>query len=149
MRHMKRTLAGLAAVVPFLWGAAPLAVADTAQPAGKVLIEGTSVGAGVGVNWGDGTLTYQGRDYKFSVSGLNLVDVGISRVGAVGNVYNLEKVSDLEGTYFAGKAGFALVGGADAMVLRNTNGVVITLKGAQEGAKLALGPAGVHVSLED
>jgi hypothetical protein len=146
---MKRTLAGLAMVLPLLWGAAPTAAVNAALPEGRVLIEQTSIGAGVGVNWGDGTLTYQGRDYKFSVSGLNLLDVGISRIGAVGDVYNLEKVSDLEGTYFAGKAGFALVGGADAMVLRNTNGVVITLKGAQEGAKLALGPAGVHVSLED
>jgi hypothetical protein len=145
---MKRTLAGLVLVLPMLWGAAPAAAVDSAQPAGKVLLEGTSVGAGVGVNWGDGTLTYQGRDYKFSVSGLNLVDVGFSRVGAVGDVYNLENVSDLEGTYFAGKAGFALVGGADAMVLRNTNGVIITLKGVQEGAKLALGPAGLHISLD-
>jgi hypothetical protein len=87
------------------------------------------------------------------VSGVSLLDVGVSQINAVGNVYNLHEVSDLAGTYVAGDAGFALVGGADALVLRNGNGVIITLEGVQlegvqEGAKLALGPAGMHISLD-
>jgi hypothetical protein len=57
-------------------------------------------------------------------------------------------VSDLAGNYVAGEAGFALAGGANAMALRNQNGVVITLAAVQEGAKLALGPAGVHITLQ-
>ena len=148
MRQVKRTLAGLVLVLPLFWGATPAAAANQAQPAGRVLLEGTSVAAGVGVNWGDGTLTFQGRDYKFSMSGLSLLDVGVSQIRAVGNVYNLENVSDLAGTYVAGKAGFALVGGVDAMVLTNRNDVIITLQAEEDGAKLALGPAGMHISLE-
>ena len=148
MRQVKRTLAGLVLVLPLFWGATPAAAANQAQPAGRVLLEGTSVAAGVGVNWGNGTLTFQGRDYKFSMSGLSLLDVGVSQIRAVGNVYNLDKVSDLAGTYMAGEAGFALAGGADVMALRNQNGVVITLSAVQEGAKLDLGPAGLSIAMQ-
>ena len=148
MLQMKRTLPQLVLVLLLLWGATPAAAENAAQPTGKVILEGTSIAAGVGVNWGDGTLSFQGRDYKFSVAGLSAVDVGVSQIRAVGNVYNLDKVSDLAGTYMAGEAGFAMVGGADALVLRNQNDVIITLAAEQEGAKLVLGPAGVHITLQ-
>jgi hypothetical protein len=148
MNQMKRTLARLVLVLPLLWGVTQAAARNTAQPTGRIALESTSIAAGVGVNWGDGTLRFQGHDYKFSVSGLSLVDVGISKINAVGKVYNLAKASDLAGTYVAGEAGFALAGGADVMALRNQNGIVITLSAVQEGAKLALGPAGMSITLK-
>ena len=148
MLQMKRALPPLVLVLLVLWGATPAAAENAALPTGKVILEGTSIAAGVGVSWGDGTLTFRGQDYQFSVAGLSMVDVGVSQIRAVGNVYNLSKASDLAGTYMAGEAGFALVGGADALVLRNQNDVIITLAAEQEGAKLALGPAGVHITLQ-
>ena len=148
MIQMKRTLARLVLVLPLLWGATQAAAKDTAQPVGRIAMEGTSVAAGVGVNWGDGTLRFQGQNYKFSVSGLSLVDVGIAKLNAVGEVYNLTKATDLAGTYVAGEAGFAVAGGAEVMTLRNQNGVVITLSAVEEGAKLALGPAGLRLTMQ-
>ena len=81
------------------------------KPSGKVKIESTSIAAGVGVSWGDGTLRFKGKQYQFSIEGMTLVDVGISKASAVGDVYDLKDVSQFEGTYVAGEAGFALAGG--------------------------------------
>ena len=148
MIQMKRTLARLVLVLPLLWGVTQAAAKNEAQPVGRIAMEGTSIAAGVGVNWGDGTLRFQEQNYKFSVSGLSLVDVGIAKLNAVGEVYNLTKASDLAGTYVAGEAGFAVAGGAEVMTLRNQNGVVITLSAVQEGAKLALGPAGLSITMQ-
>jgi len=148
MIQMKRTLARLVLVLPLLWGATQAAAKNAAQPVGRIAMEGTSIAAGVGVNWGDGTLRFHEQNYKFSVSGLSLVDVGIAKLNAVGEVYNLTKASDLAGTYVAGEAGFAVAGGAEVMTLRNQNGVVITLSAVQEGAKLALGPAGLSITMQ-
>ena len=148
MIRMKQTLTRLVLVGSLLWGATQAAAQSEAAPAGRIALESTSIAAGVGVNWGDGVLNFQGKDYKFSASGLNLIDLGISKVSAVGEVYNLSNASDLARTYVAGKAGFAVAGGAAAMVLRNQNGVVITLSAVEEGAKLALGPSGVSITMQ-
>jgi len=86
MIQMKRTLARLVLVLPLLWGATQAAAKNAAQPVGRIAMEGTSIAAGVGVNWGDGTLRFHEQNYKFSVSGLSLVDVGIAKLNAVGEV---------------------------------------------------------------
>jgi hypothetical protein len=36
---------------------------------GKVAIQSTSIAAGVGVSWGDGTLRFNGKEYRFSIEG--------------------------------------------------------------------------------
>ena len=148
MTQLKQTLIRLVLALSLLWGATPAAAQDTPQPVGRIAIEGGSVAAGVGVDWGDGTLRFQGQNYKFSVSGLSLLDVGIAKLNAVGEVYHLRQPSDLAGTYVAGEAGFALAGGADVMTLRNQNGVIVTLSAVEEGAKLALGPASLSVTMQ-
>ena len=47
---------------------------------GTVRIESTSIALGIGVTWGDGVLTYEGKEYHFSVSGLSVVDLGVASV---------------------------------------------------------------------
>jgi hypothetical protein len=106
---------------------------------GKVAIQSTSIAAGIGVSWGDGQLNFKGKQYLFSIEGLTLVDVGISKASAVGDVYDLKDISQFEGTYVAGEAGFALAGGMGGMSLRNQNGVVMHLRSVTQGAKLQLG----------
>jgi hypothetical protein len=73
--RMKRTLLGLLLML-LLVGGGTQAVAQSARPEGRVALESTSIAAGVGVDWGDGTLRFDGQDYKFSVSGLSLGDWG-------------------------------------------------------------------------
>jgi len=122
--------------------------ADAPKPSGKVSITSTSIAAGIGVSWGDGTLNFNGKDHKFSIQGLTLVDFGISKADAVGDVYNLTDVSKFEGNYLAGEAGFALAGGMGGMSLRNQNGVIMHLRSVTTGAKLQLGPSGMNIKLK-
>src|SRR5512132_2840599 len=116
--------------------------AEKATPAAKVSIESTSIAAGIGVSWGDGKLNFKGKDYPFSVDGLSLVDWGISKVNATGDVYNLTDVSKFAGTYVAAEAGLTLAGGMGGMVLRNSNGVILHLRSFSQVAQLQLGTSG-------
>jgi len=122
--------------------------AQSQKPSGKVSIESTSIAAGIGVSWGDGKLNFKGKTYPFSVDGLSLVDWGISKASAVGDVYNLTDASKFAGNYVAAEAGFALAGGMGGMVLRNENGVVMHLRSVSQGAKLQLGTSGLKITMK-
>ena len=122
--------------------------AQKATPSGKVTLETTSIAAGVGVSWGDGKLTLKGKSYPFSVDGLSLVDWGISKANAVGDVYNLKDAGQFGGTYVAAEAGLTLAGGMGGMVLRNENGVVLHLRSVSQGARLQLGTSGLIIKMK-
>ena len=122
--------------------------AEKATPSGKVSLSTTSIAAGVGVSWGDGKLTFKGKDYPFSVDGLSLVDWGISKAQANGDVYNLTDVSKFGGTYLAAEAGLTLAGGMGGMVLRNSDGVILHLRSTSRGARLQLGTSGLTIRMK-
>jgi hypothetical protein len=122
--------------------------AEKAKPSGKVTVESTSIAAGVGVSWGDGKLNFKGKDYPFSVEGLSLVDWGISKVNATGDVYNLTDPAKFAGTYVAAEAGLTLAGGMGGMVLRNANDVIIHLRSVSQGAQLQLGTSGLIIKMK-
>jgi len=115
---------------------------------GKITLESKSIAVGVGVSWGDGVLEYQGKKYPFSVSGLSVVDLGISKATARGDVANLKKLEDFSGNYVAAAAGATIAGGASAVALKNQNGVEMTLTATTQGVKLALAGAGVTIKLK-
>ena len=125
-----------------------VAAEKAATPSGKVTIQSTAIAAGVGVTWGDGTLSFKGKNYPFSIDGLTLVDWGISKVNATGDVYNLDDVAKFGGTYVAAEAGLTLVGGVGGMVLRNQNGVVLHVRSTSQGARLQLGTSGLSIKLK-
>ena len=120
----------------------------TAPPPAWVEFERTSVAAGIGINWGGGTLQFEGRDYGFSVKGVSLGDLGASKLSALGNVRHLDNISDFAGTYVAVGAGIAAGPGASAVTMRNENGVVITLRSDLQGAQLTLGAEGLRIALD-
>ena len=124
-----------------------VAAADD-KPSGTVTIESKSVALGVGVSWGDGKLSYQGKTHTFSVKGLSVVDVGVSKVSARGKVFNLKKFADFAGTYAAAQAGAAVGGGMSVVALRNQNGVVLELTSTQTGVKFTLAGEGIEVKLK-
>lgn len=130
-----------------LLGAGGMAAADD-QPSGSVTIESKSVALGVGVSWGDGKLHYKDKTYSFTVRGLSVVDLGVSKVSARGEVFHLDKLSDFAGTFAASEAGAAVGGGMSAVVLRNQNGVVLELTSTQTGVKLTLAGEGIEVKLK-
>ena len=118
-------------------------------PSGTVSLTSKAIAVGIGVSWGNGKLKFHGKEYKISVKGLSLMDLGISSASAVGNVYNLKQVSDIAGTYVAAQAGVALGGGGGGVTMQNQNDVLIKLKGTKVGVALALGPAGVSITLKE
>ena len=115
---------------------------------GKVTLASKSIAVGVGVSWGDGTLEYHGKKYPFTVSGLSVIDLGIAKVTARGQVAKLTKVEDFAGNYVAAGAGATLGGGASAVALKNQNGVEMTLTATTKGVKLALATGGVEIKLK-
>jgi hypothetical protein len=84
----------LAVTMLFVFGLMPLIAADVS---GKVSIQTTSIAAGVGVQWGEGTRAYNGKKRPFSLQGLDVVGLGYAQVAAEGTVSNLTKLSDFEG----------------------------------------------------
>jgi hypothetical protein len=122
--------------------------AEKATPSGKIAIESRSIAAGIGITWGDGKLSFKGKDYPFSIDGLTLVDFGISKASAAGEVYNLTDPAKLAGTYVAAEAGIVLAGGVGGMVLRNQDGVIIHLHSVSRGAKLQLGTSGLTIKMK-
>jgi hypothetical protein len=96
-------------------------------------------------------LTYQGKSYPVSISGVSLMDVGISSFTGAGKVYDLNSPRNIAGTYAAGQATFAIAGGASAMSMRNENGVTIVIlknEGQESGTQLSIGPAGMRIMMK-
>lgn len=142
--NRRATLGFLAAAACGLAFSGPAMAEDVLS--GTVKIQSTSVALGIGVTWGEGELTYQGKVYKFNVNGLSVVDLGVSSVTATGKVYNLKSLDDFPGNYVAGQAGAAVGGGVAASRMKNQNGVVIGLDSTQTGAKLTLAAEGVQIN---
>ena len=119
----------------------------SAPPPPFVELESTAIAAGIGARFGEGTLLVAGQEHPFTVKGLTLGDLGVSRISASGGVENLGDISDFEGHYVALEAGAAAGVGASTLTMRNENGVVITLDSDVKGAQLTLGAQGLSVEL--
>jgi hypothetical protein len=120
-------------------------------PSGTVTINLKSVALGVGASWGEGVLTYQGKDYPFAISGLSLVDIGISNFAGAGKVYDLRSPSAIAGTYGATQASFAIGGGGTAMSMKTESGVTIVIlqnQGNESGTQFSLGPTGMKITMK-
>jgi hypothetical protein len=120
-------------------------------PAGLVTLNMKSVALGVGATQGEGVLNFQGKNYPFTISGMSLVDVGISKFTGAGKVYDLRSPRDLAGTYAAAQSTFAIAGGATAMSMKNGNGVNIVIlknEGQESGTQLSVGPAGMTITMK-
>lgn len=124
------------------------AATDSSTPDGTVSLSATSVAAGVGWVWGNGKLTYKGKGHSFKVSGLSVVDAGVSSITATGQVYNLANLQDFAGNYTVAAAGIALGGGAGASYLKNEHGVVIKLVETEQGLRFNLAGEGVKIELK-
>jgi hypothetical protein len=99
--------------------------------------------------WGSGTLIYQGRRIPFRIGGAGLGGIGMARVRATGEVFNMTDVAQFAGTYGQFRAG-VVVPGAQAtgpLWLRNTSGVVMQLTPNRTGLALNIGVDGILVEM--
>jgi hypothetical protein len=127
--------------------AAPAQPVTAYMPASVEMLS-TSVGLGLGISWGEGTLSMEGETFDFAVKGLGLGDLGYAQINAFGDVSNLENATDIAGTYVAVEAGAAGGSGAGVMSMRNEHGVVITMKSDRSGVQLALGADAFLIKLK-
>jgi hypothetical protein len=119
------------------------------KPAATVKLSGGSVALGIGYSWGSGTLTYKGKQYPFSVTGLSAGEIGAASADASGDVYGLTKLEDFNGSYTSTSAGAAAGGGGGAATMRNQNGVSIRLIATSRGVKLKAAVDGVKIQLKE
>ena len=124
------------------------ATRDSGAPDATLRIEQKSVALGIGYQWGSGTLLFRGRTYPFKIDGLSVNAVGASKSEAIGYVYNLKSVTDLEGTYTAIEAGGAAGGGKGITSMKNGSGVRITLHTTSQGLEAKAAPEGVKITLQ-
>jgi len=115
---------------------------------GTVSISFTGIAAGVGVNWGSGVLTFEGKTYPFKIDGLSVGGVGISTMTATGKVKNLKNVGDFAGNYAAIGTGLAVGGGGAVLTMQNQRGVVMDLTATQVGVNFNFGPQGINITLK-
>jgi hypothetical protein len=144
---MRRLVIGVVAVASLVATFAGLAMAEGKQPVATLTLSDGSVAAGIGFNWGKGTLSYGGRTYPVKVEGLSVGEVGVTRATAKGDVSNLAKLEDFSGNYVAVGAGAAAAGGAGITVMKNQNGVVIEMVSTTQGASLKLAAEGLRLTL--
>jgi hypothetical protein len=126
---------------------APPSTANLGPSEGTVTFTGGAFAVGIGFQWGNGILTYQGHQYAFKVNGLSVLDVGVTGVSGSGTVRNLHNVADFSGNYVSITAGVTVAGGGSVTSLRNQNGVVIDGVTTAQGVRLTLAPGGVNITL--
>ncbi len=143
-----RIFLGLALAAFLLVAVTPVMAQGPYQPIGSLSIDMMNIGAGVGASWGNGVLRYQGKQYPFKISGLSVGNVGISTINAVGNVYNMNNVSQFPGNYAAVGAGVSLAGGVAGLKMQNQSGVIIDVYAVQQGVQLNIGPQGFDITMK-
>jgi len=153
---MNKMIAGFA-VATLLAAVLPPAFADSddstpaseqTAPDASVQWSGGAVAAGIGYTWGDGTLAFGGETHDFTVSGMSIVDVGVTSISVAGDVYHLNHLSDFEGNYVELSAGGTLGGGGSFVYLQNQHGVVIKVATTELGLRFNLATGGLNVALK-
>jgi hypothetical protein len=123
--------------------------ADDLKKSGTVRVEQVQIAFIGSGNLGGGTLQFGGKSYDFTIGGLGIGGIGVSKITATGTVYNLNKLAYFPGAYAQGRYGLA-VGDASTgkLWLKNSHGVVLELKAEREGLALSLGGDAVYIDLE-
>lgn len=141
---LARALAAVAVAVLVLGAGSAWAAEDTT---GRVSIDTMSVAAGIGGTWGQGVLEFRGQKYPFTVRGFSVIDVGVVKSFASGDVYNLKNVEDFEGMFMAAVASATLGGGAGAAAMQNQNDVSMVWTSTSQGLSFSLAQSGLSVKL--
>jgi hypothetical protein len=147
MKRSRSILNALVAAATLLLVTYPTWAAE--DTTGRVTIESTSVAAGLGVTWGEGVLEYRGQRYPFTVNGFSIIDVGVSKVFARGEVYDLKSVEDFEGVFMAAVVSGTFGGGAGAAAMQNQRDVKMVWTATNQGLSLSLAQAGFKVTMAD
>ncbi|MBP0113450.1 MULTISPECIES: hypothetical protein [Bradyrhizobium] len=138
----------LIALLLLAFGLTMPATPSFAQAAGQVRVKIVKAGLLVGGGAGSGVLTYRGKTYPFKISGLSFgITIGATVGRLNGWASGIREISDFAGTYSSVGGGFALVGGANGVHLRNEKGVTMVLQGPKAGFELAANISQITIAL--
>src|SRR5436190_18325933 len=99
MNTQSRAIAILATMLSLIAGGMALA-ADEKKPDATVTINETQFAVILGGTVGGGNLSFQGKTHDFKIGGLTAgANVGVSKLSATGEVYDLKDLSKFAGTY--------------------------------------------------
>ena len=144
MRFLSGCRAALVAAIA-VFGLTSAAYADS----GTVSIRIFKAGFVIGGSAGSGVLVFHGRSYPLSVGGLSYgFTFGASETRFRGTVSNIRRPSDIAGVYGQAGVGAAVVRGAQAVVLTNQNGAVLSLAGGQAGLIVSADLSGLALGLK-
>ena len=121
----------------------------TEAPSGTIHFDEWNFMALLGGDTGHGTLGYNGKIYKFKVTGMGAGGLGIQKISATGNVYHLKDIADFPGSYSELRGGFSVGEGVGGLYVRNQKDVVIEVKTHAEGVALSVGVQGIKIELVD
>jgi hypothetical protein len=129
MRIASALRASLIAVLAL--AGATFAYADS----GGISFSVVKAGFVIGGSAGSGTLYFHGRSYPLGIGGLSYgFTFGASETRFRGTVSHIRGPGDVNGVYAAGNVGAAVGRGAQAIVLTNQHGAILTLTGRSVGA---------------
>ena len=149
MLNYRKMTSAVLLTAAMVMGSLALAADTAKKPSGKVTIDETQFGFILGGSAGGGELTFKGKKYPFKIGGLSVgANVGVSRMSAVGEVYDLKSVSKFPGPYTKLDASVALGGGVGGLQMKNENGVIMRLESRTQGLQFNLGVSGVTVTME-
>jgi hypothetical protein len=127
------------------------AATHESKPDATLRLSGGSFALGIGVSWGSGTLTYNGKNYPVKVNGLSVGKVGMTGVSAYGEVFNLKHLQDFNGHYSfgaAGRRGVTLASGQSGTLMTNQAGVIVRLAATQQGVDVNATGGGVDMQIK-
>ena len=135
---MRHRVVKVLIIASMLLGAMPT-LGFALEPDGTVRITGKSIAVGIGFSWGSGVLTYKGKEYPFSITGLSAGDIGVTSTEISGEVFNLKNVDDFNGNYTSFNAGVTIAGGGGGATMKNQSGVVMNVVATTQGLNFELG----------
>ncbi len=110
-------------------------------------LKGGLVSAGIGYEWGRGTLSYQGKEYAFCIRGLAVGEVGAADIDAQGVIFHMSSLEDFPGKYSAVSLGAAMIKGESTALLKNHRGVTMQLDSRVTGLRFNISASGVKITL--
>jgi len=147
MRSLRGAIGTTLAV--FVAGAGVLTAAVAQAPSGTVEVSQVQIAFLVSGNLGSGRLNFQGRTYSFSIGGLGVGGMGVSKLEAVGTVYGLTSINQFPGAYAQARTGIAVgEAGGGGLWLTNGHGVKMNLRARRQGLALSMGADGIVVKLK-
>jgi hypothetical protein len=133
----------------FLTAEIPPTPAQT--PDGTVKITSRMVAPGIGLSWGEGVLTYEGRDHPFTFKATGLfrdVDPAMTAAELSGQVFNLKNPADFAGNYQKIESEASPGGSGTRATIKNQSGVVVNLVSTVEGRKFNFSRDGMEIELK-